>query len=65
MPTQQWNSHEVGGAPGAKVWLHNSHRSTEDGLCIAMPERVAADTAAGISAETAMLIAGSNEDLVS
>ena len=32
LPAQWWNSHEVGGAPGAKVWLHYSHRSTEDCL---------------------------------
>ena len=52
---------------GLRVWLHNSHHGVED--CIlhsltAKSGRVAADAAAKISAETAALIAGSNEDLV-
>ena len=57
----------MGGAPGAKVWLHNSYRGTEDGIVNSLTiklGRVAADVAAEILAETAALIAGSNEDLV-
>jgi len=37
-----------------------SHRGTEDGLVHCKAGGVAADAAAGISAETAALIAGSN-----
>ena len=57
----------MGGAPGAKVGLYNSHRGAEDGIVhslTAKPGRVVADAAAEISAETAALIAGSNDDLM-
>ena len=42
-----------------KLWLH---RGTE---CTAKPEGMAADAAVEILAETAVLIAGNNEDFVS
>ena len=44
---------------------YNLHRTTENGLVYCKAWRVVADAAADILAETAALIAGSNEVLVS
>ena len=52
----------VGGAPGATITYTAARRTV---YCTTKPGGVAADAATEISAETAALIAGSNEDLVS